>query len=109
MAIRLPSLEWLQTANARALVPSMLLTGLAVGSGLVLGWLNVRQGRPGLSLGDPVLLGTLAMFGWLLLNAIIGAFYRPIRQGRKVAYLTLVSFLFLVIALVLFVATRHGG
>ena len=36
------------------------------------------------------------MFGWLLLHVIIGAFYRPIRQGRKVAYLTLVSFVFLV-------------
>ena len=34
------------------------------------------------------------MFGWLLLHVIIGAFYRPIRQGRKVAYLTLVSFVF---------------
>ena len=50
------------------------------------------------------------MFGWLLLHVVIGAFYRPIRQGRKVAYLTLVSFLFLVIALVgMFVTTKHGG
>ena len=44
-----------------------------------------------------------------MLHVIIGAFYRPIRQGRKVAYLTLVSFFFLVIALVLFVMTRHSG
>ncbi len=50
------------------------------------------------------------MFGWLLLHVIIGAFYRPIRQGRKVAYLTLVSFVFLVIALVgMFVTSKHGG
>ena len=50
------------------------------------------------------------MFGWLLLHVIIGAFYRPIRQGRKVAYLTLVSFIFLVIALVgMFVTAKHGG
>ena len=53
---------------------------------------------------------TLAMFGWLLLHVVIGAFYRPIRQGRKVAYLTLVSFVFLVIVLVgMFVTTKHGG
>ncbi len=87
----------------------MLLTGLAVVSGIVLNWLNTRQSRPGLSLRDPVVLVTLGMFGWLLLNVIIGAFYRPIRQGRKVAYLTLVSFLFLAIALALFVMTRHSG
>ena len=55
-----------------------------------------RQNSPGVPWNDPVVLGTLAMFGWLLLHVIIGAFYRPIRQGRKVAYLTLVSFIFLV-------------
>jgi hypothetical protein len=49
------------------------------------------------------------MFGVLFLTVIIGAFYRPIRQGRKVAYLTLASFIFLVIALVVFVTTKHGG
>ena len=99
VAIRLPSLEWLQTANARALVISMLLTGLAAGSGLVLNWLSARQGGAGVPWY--VTLGTLAMFAWLLLHTIIGAVYRPIRQGRKVAYLTLVSFVFLVVALAL--------
>jgi ABC-type transport system involved in cytochrome c biogenesis permease subunit len=101
VAVRLPSLEWLQTANARALVASTLLTGLAVSSGIVLNWLGARPDGTVLSWHDPVVLGTLAMFVWLLLHVIIGAFYRPIRQGRKVAYLTLVSFVFLVIALTL--------
>ncbi len=99
VALRLPSLEWLQTANARALVISMLLTGLAAGSGIVLNWLGARQGEPGVRWF--VMLGTLAMFAWLLLHVIIGAIYRPIREGRKVAYLTLVSFVFLVVALAL--------
>jgi ABC-type uncharacterized transport system permease subunit len=108
LAVRLPSLEWLQTANARALVASMLLTGLAVASGVALNWLQSRQNGQAMSWHTPVVFVTLAMFGWLLLHVIIGAFYRPIRQGRKVAYLTLVSFLFLVIALVLFVMT-HGS
>lgn len=99
VTVRLPSLEWLQTANARALVASMLLTGAAVGSGMVLNWLSVRQG--GRSVPWYVVLGPLFLFAWLLLHVIIGIFYRPIRQGRKVAYLTMVSFLFLVIALAL--------
>ena len=99
VAVRLPSLEWLQIANARALVISMLLTGLAAGSGMVLNWLSARHGGSGVRWY--VMLGTLAMFAWLLLHVIIGAIYRPNRQGRKVAYLTLVSFVFLVVALAL--------
>ena len=108
IAVRLPSLEWLQTVNARALVASMLLTGLAVVSGVALNWLQARQDGLGLSWHTPVVLITLAMFAWLLLHVIVGAFYQPIRQGRKVAYLTLVSLSFLLVALVLFVMT-HGG
>jgi hypothetical protein len=97
VTVRLPSLEWLQTANARSLFASMLLTGVAAGSGMILNWLSVRQGGRGVKWY--VMLGLLFLFGWLLLHVIIGVFYRPIRQGRKVAYLTMVSFLFLVIAL----------
>ena len=110
LKLRLPSLEWLQTANSRAMLASMLLVGVAVASGIVLNLLNARHNGPGVPWNDPVVLATLTMFGWLLLHVIIGAFYRPIRQGRKVAYLTLASFIFLVIALVgMFVTTRHGG
>ncbi len=108
---RLPSLEWLQMANSRAILASMLLLGVAVTSGIVLNLLNTRHNSPRIPWNDPVVLGTLAMFGWLLMHAIISAFYRPIRQGRKVAYLTLASFILLVIALALgmFVTTKHGG
>ena len=110
LRLRLPTLEWLQTVNARAMLASMLLVGVAVASGIVLNLLNARQKSPSLPWTDPVVLGTLTMFGWLLLHIAIGAFYRPIRRGRKVAFLTLASFLFLVIALVgMFVTTRHGG
>jgi hypothetical protein len=51
------------------------------------------------------------MFGWLLVTSGIGVVYRPAREGRKMAYLTLVSFVFLVIALssVLWHGTQHGG
>ena len=82
--------------NARTMLASMLLVGVAVASGIVLNLLNARQNSPSVPWNDPVVLGTLVMFGWLLLHVVIGAFYRPIRQGRKVAYLTLVSFIFLV-------------
>ena len=106
LKLRLPSLEWLQTVNSRTMLASMLLVGVAVVSGIVL---NLLRKSPGVLWKDPVVLGTLTMFGWLLMHVVIGGFYRPIRQGRKVAYLTLASFIFLVIALGMFVTTRHGG
>jgi len=110
LKLRLPSLEWLQMANSRTMLASMLLVGMAVISGIVLNLLSARQNTPSVPWSDPVVLGTLVMFGWLLLHVVIGAFYRPIQRGRKVAYLTLASFIFLLIALVgMFVTTRHGG
>ncbi|MGO9114097.1 MAG: hypothetical protein ACLP9L_33190 [Thermoguttaceae bacterium] len=107
LKLRLPSLEWLQMANSRTMLASMLLVGVAVASGIVL---NLLRKSPGVLWEDPVVWVTSGMFGWLLLHVIIGAFYRPIRQGRKVAYLTMVSFIFLLLALVgMFVSTKHGG
>ena len=60
---------------------------------------------------DPVVLSTLVMFGWLLIAVLLGALYRPARRGRKVAYLTVVSFVFLLIVLGVGLAfdTQHWG
>jgi hypothetical protein len=107
--LRLPSLEWLQTANSRSMLASMLFMGVAVISGVVLKLLKDGQNEPRGFWNDWVVPGTLFMFGWLLLHVIIGAFYRPIRQGRKVAYLTMVSFVMLVVLVVIFSISRHGG
>ncbi len=51
------------------------------------------------------------MFLWLATAAIFNVVYRPSRRGRKVAYLTVVSFGFLVVTLAIFllVDTEHGG
>jgi ABC-type uncharacterized transport system permease subunit len=108
LKLKLPSLEWLQTVNGRTMLASMLLVGVAVASGIVLKLLSSGQDSPKVPWSDPVIFGTIAMFGWLLLHVIIGVFYRPIRQGRKVAYLTLVSFIFLVALVIMFVSGKHG-
>ena len=104
--LRLPSLEWLQRANGRAIVVSMLMLGVGVVSGIILG-----RGRlhAELSWRDPVVFSTTVMFAWLLVAVVLGALYRPAREGRKVAYLTIVSFVFLVIALVVFLGRQHSG
>ncbi|MBN2217815.1 MAG: cytochrome c biogenesis protein CcsA [Pirellulales bacterium] len=106
--LQLPSLEWLDRANSRAVVVSVVLVGMAVISGLVLTSLS-HGGQ--LHWTDPVVLGTLIMFAWLAAAAVVSLFYKPARAGRKVAYLTLVSFVFLVMALGvgLVLDTGHGG
>jgi hypothetical protein len=87
------------------------MMGVGIVSGIVL--IVINQGRTGRALPwtDPVVVSTLLMFGWLLASSGVGMAYRPAREGRKVAYLTILSFVFLVIALwsVLSNGTRHLG
>jgi hypothetical protein len=105
--LRLPSLEWLHVANGRSLVVSVLMLGIGFLSGVILNSIPGVQPSERLSWGDPTVLSTLIV--WLLMCAA-GWFYRPSREGHRVAYLTLVSFLFLIIALSmgLFLRTGHG-
>ncbi len=105
---RLPSLEWLQRANGRAMLVSMLLLGLGIFSGKVLITINAGQHVPW---NDPVILGTLGLFAWLLGAVIVNAAYKPARTGRKVACQTVISFVFMVVllAIMLFSNSDHGG
>ena len=108
--LKLPSLEWLQQVNGRAFVISLVMLTIGVLSGFVLNLINYRNGVPILPWTDPLVLGTLAMFAWILMHTVILLVYRRSRRGRKVAYLTFVSFLFLVLALTIavMVKTQHG-
>ncbi|HYW80409.1 MAG TPA: cytochrome c biogenesis protein CcsA [Thermoguttaceae bacterium] len=106
--IQLPSLEWLQRANSRAIVVSVLALGVGNLSGIVLNHNRLTADR--LHWNDPTVLSTQLLFLWLLGTAIAGVFYKPARHGRKVAYLTIASFIFLVITLGvgLLLPTGHG-
>jgi ABC-type uncharacterized transport system permease subunit len=108
--LSLPSLEWLQRANSRALVVAVLMLGIGVASGAILNRTANARGDGRLAWDDPLVLATLLMFVWLAIAAAFGAWYKPARQGRRVVYLTLVSFVFLVIALAvgLLLPTKHG-
>ena len=109
--LRLPSLEWLETANSHAIVASMVMLGVGVLSGMILNLINRGEEAARLRWNDPVVLSTWLMFLWLLGAVVAIAVYRPARKGRKVAYLTVASFIFLVIMLSagLFMNSRHWG
>ena len=93
---QLPSLEWLERANSRATVASALALTVGFVSGLLLNVVN-RSDHPGESLAwiDPVIWSSGALLVWMLAAALFSVLYRPARQGRKVASLTVASFLFL--------------
>ena len=84
--------------------------------------IEIREGGLPLQLGsqgdrgvlpwsDPVVWTSAMMLVWLLAAALFNAVYKPARKGRKVAYLTVVSFVFLIISLsaLLLIDTQHGG
>ena len=109
--LRLPSLEWLQHANRRAIGIAVLMLGAGIVSGIILNLINYGPEDDRLPWTDPVVLTTFGMFAWLVICVLVGRFYKPVREGHRVAFLTLFSFLFLAFALavVLFSNTKHGG
>ncbi len=91
---RLPSLEWLERANGRAIVISALMAGAGLASGVVLNMVKHK-----LPWSDATVWRSVGFFGWLLAAALFSGLYRPARRGRKMAYLTVASFVFLAIFL----------
>jgi ABC-type uncharacterized transport system permease subunit len=109
--LKLPSLEWLERINARAIVISTIMVGAGVLSGVVLNLVLHRRQIDEVPWSDPIIWRSAAMFGWLLSAAIFSAVYRPARGGRKVAYLTVASFVFLAasVGIGLVVPSEHGS
>ncbi len=109
--LRLPSLEWLERVNSRAILISALMVGVGFGSGIVLNMVLHQRRTDELPWSDPIIWRTAVMFGWLLVAVLFSALYRPARSGRKVAYLTVASFAFLTVSLGLgaLLPSEHGA
>lgn len=106
---RLPSLEWLERTNSRSLGFSAVLVAGGFISGIVLSRLRHGGEADYRLLADPVVLSLLLMLVWLVSAEIFRLVYPSARGGRKVAYLTLASFGFLVITLITFATTDIHG
>ncbi len=103
-AFRLPSLEYLQSLNRSCLYVSTLFLALGFLSGIILN-LNLK-GKVGWTEGG--VLVSLLLIAWLVSAIWIDRFYHGGGPGRRVAYLTMINFCFLVSALLAVVATPHG-
>ena len=96
---QLPSLERLQRISENSLLASCILLVLGLLSGILLNLANVHEAR--LLWSDPVVWPSGLLLLWLVAALTFNGFYRPARQGRKVAYLTFASLIFLGIVLVI--------
>ena len=107
---KLPSLEWLQTSAERSLFISTALFGGGLVSGIAMVMLNQTPQKISsvVSWRDPVIWSSAVLFAWLLSATIFSVFYQPARQGKKIAYLMTISFLFLLLELVIVWQAGHA-
>lgn len=105
---RLPSLEWLERLNARMLATSTVLILLGFASGVVLSILKQRHDSSLTMWRDPVVQSSAAMLLWLFAAEAFRLVYPAARRGRKVAYLTLASFAFVVITVLVLALVDSG-
>ena len=105
---RLPSLEWLERTNSRSLgVATVFVLG-----GFLTGVLTqlAQDDNKSLSWTNPVVLSLTLMTLWLLVAEVFRLVYPAARHGRKVAFLTVAAFVFLllVFASVMWGDSFHG-
>src|SRR5688572_16334782 len=102
--LKLPSLEWLQAINKQSLVYSSCFIALGLIAGIILNAVEARGQSPGLPWTDSVVVSSAVLLVWLLSATIFEWLYKPAQQGRKVAYLTVASFLFLALVMAILLA-----
>ncbi len=108
--LKLPSLEWLQRVNKQSLVYSSCFIALGLIAGIILNAVKARGSGAGVPWTDSVVISSAGLLVWLLAATTFEWIYKPAQQGRKVAYITVASFLFLavVMAMVLGAGTQHS-
>jgi hypothetical protein len=109
--LQLPSLESLQRMNEDSFILSSCLLAAGLISGVVLNWIRHINARDSVPWTDPVVWTSGVLFLWLAAALVFNLVYKPARQGQKVAYLTVASFVFLgmVLGVVWFSPTDHAS
>jgi len=97
--LQLPSLEWLQRINSRAIILSMFMLTVGLLSGSILNLVNHGGNMTTVPWSDPVVWSSAITLLWLAIAFVFATLYKPARQGRKVAYLTMTSCAFLIFSL----------
>ena len=108
--LKLPSLEWLQAVNKQSLIFSSFFIALGLVAGIVLNTIKARGQGAALPWSDSVVISSAILLVWLLIATAFEWLYKPAQQGRKVAYLTVASFVFLAFVMAMLVAggSKHA-
>jgi hypothetical protein len=108
--LKLPSLEWLQAINKQSLIFSSCFIALGLFAGIIMNSVEARGARPSLPWTDSVVITSAVLLAWLLAATLFEWLYKPAQQGRKVAYLTVASFLFLALVMAMLLAggSKHA-
>ena len=69
---------------------------------------STETGTPSIPWNDPVIWSSAILFLWLLATTVFSVVYKPARQGKKIAWLVSVSFLFLLVELLIVIQFGHG-
>jgi len=102
--LKLPSLEWLQSINKQSLGWSSCFIALGLVAGIVMNIIKHRGAGQAVPWTDSGVLSSAALLVWLIAATVFEWVYKPAQQGRKVAYLTVASFLFLALVIAILVA-----
>ena len=102
--LKLPSLEWLQSVNKQALIWTSCFIAPGLVAGIILNMIEFQGQGQAVPWTDGVVLGSAALLVWLLAATVFEWTYKPAQQGRKVAYLTVASFVILALVMVILLA-----
>ena len=105
---KLPSLEWLQVCNRRSLFLATGLIMIGLFSGIIMNMLFQNKLKNIVPWDDMVVISSSILLLWLIVVSVFEMLYRPARQGRKIAYLTIASFLFLIMVLCFVIFGQHA-
>ncbi|HUE69499.1 MAG TPA: cytochrome c biogenesis protein CcsA [Pirellulaceae bacterium] len=108
--LRLPSLEWLQTVNKQSLWYSAWFIALGLIAGIILNAIKSSGEGPAVPWTDVAVISSAVLLFWLIAASLFEWLYKPAQQGRKVAYLTVASFVFLTIVMfiLLTIPSKHA-
>ena len=106
--LRLPSLEQLQRYNYWLLTLSTGLLALGLLAGIVRKACLSFAAETSAPWNPIVVISSGLLLLWLIATGLFEYFYKPARQGKKVAYLTVTSFLILGAVMVLVFSTEHA-
>jgi hypothetical protein len=94
--------------NEESLIISSFIIAIGLLTGIVLNAVKHAQHAATVAWTEPTVWSSALLLVWLVAALTFNWLYKPARQGRKVAYLTMASFGFLAIVLGLVLYSQHG-